>query len=120
MNKELFIIMTESYLKGFRECRELIIKAIDAEEHRAELQTEAEQTESQPQPETKPKPKQTKQKSEAKAEPKPDGRRKVDKGKIIALHNAGWKPKAIQEEMGISEATVYNVLKEYRESQESK
>ena len=38
----------------------------------------------------------------------------VDKGKIIALRNAGWKYKDIAEDVGCSEATVYSVLKEAR------
>lgn len=39
-------------------------------------------------------------------------KRKADTGRITALHNAGWSAKKIAEDMGISEATVYNYLKE--------
>lgn len=37
---------------------------------------------------------------------------KIDRGKILALHNAEWTVKNIAGEMGCSEQTVYNVLKE--------
>ena len=36
----------------------------------------------------------------------------VDKGKILALHNAGWEVKKIADEMGCSAATVYRIINE--------
>lgn len=35
----------------------------------------------------------------------------VDTGKMLALRNAGWTMKKIAEELGISEASVFNYLK---------
>ena len=35
----------------------------------------------------------------------------VDIGKMLALRNAGWTMKKIAEELGISEASVFNYLK---------
>ena len=36
----------------------------------------------------------------------------VDKGKILALHNAGWEVKKIADEMDCSAATVYRIINE--------
>lgn len=36
--------------------------------------------------------------------------RKVDTGKVLALRKAGWIVKDIAEDVGCSEATVYNIL----------
>ena len=42
----------------------------------------------------------------------------VDKGRIVALANAGWKVKDIALDARCSEATVYNVLKEAKKTSE--
>lgn len=49
--------------------------------------------------------------------PKKPGRKKgaavsvkIDRGKLIALHNAGWDNAKIAEELKCSERTVYNIL----------
>ena len=39
-------------------------------------------------------------------------RRKIDRGKLWALHNAGWPQKAIAEELGCAESSVSMILKE--------
>jgi hypothetical protein len=43
-------------------------------------------------------------------------RRMIDMGKVHALKNAGWSVKKIAEEMGTSQATIYDRLKEEREN----
>lgn len=43
----------------------------------------------------------------------------IDKGKIIALHNAGWTGKQIAEEMRCSTNTVYNTIKKYKKIESS-
>jgi hypothetical protein len=45
--------------------------------------------------------------------PKP-AKKKIDKGKIMALHNAGWSGKKIADEMGVSQGTVSTYLKEMK------
>ena len=40
---------------------------------------------------------------------------KIDRGKVCALLDAGWKVPKIAGEMHASEATIYNIQKEYRE-----
>ena len=45
-------------------------------------------------------------------------RKPVDKGRIVALANAGWKVKDIAVDAKCSEATVYNVLKEAKKTSE--
>lgn len=47
------------------------------------------------------------------AEPeKKSGRKKIDRGKVMALHRAGWTNKKIADEMACSEASVSTILKE--------
>lgn len=47
------------------------------------------------------------------AEPeKKSGRKKIDRGKVMALHRAGWSNKNIADEMACSEASVSIILKE--------
>lgn len=47
------------------------------------------------------------------AEPeKKSGRKKIDRGKVLALHRAGWSNKKIADEMACSEASVSTILKE--------
>lgn len=58
-------------------------------------------------PEADPEPKQE-QRKPVKGKP-------VDTGKIGALAKRGWTPKAIADDMGIAESTVYNHLKKIRE-----
>lgn len=49
------------------------------------------------------------------AEPeKKSGRKKIDRGKVLALHRAGWSNKNIADEMACSEASVSTILKEER------
>ena len=57
-----------------------------------------------------PKQEQPKEPKPAKSS-KPSGRKGIDHGKIIALHNAGWPVAKIADEMGISVQTVHNHLK---------
>lgn len=47
-------------------------------------------------------------------------RRMIDMGKVHALKNAGWSVKKIAEEMGTSQATIYDRLKEEREKEEER
>lgn len=42
----------------------------------------------------------------------PATRRRIDKGKVLALHRAGWTNKAIAEEVRCSEASVSVIIKE--------
>ena len=47
------------------------------------------------------------------AEPeKKSGRKKIDRGKVLALHRAGWSNKKIADEMACSETSVSMILKE--------
>lgn len=56
-------------------------------------------------PKPKPKPKQE-------PDPKPTKKRKpIDKGKVKALHEAGWSAAKIADEMGCSSANIYLILK---------
>lgn len=63
---------------------------------------------------------QEEQKTElAKAEEPVDKRKRtpVDKGKILALHNAGWDNKKIADEMGCSVSTVYRIITNEEETE---
>lgn len=56
--------------------------------------------------------KKTQKKLEAK---KPAGKRPVDKGKVVALHKAGWTVKNIAGDITASEETVNAVLQDWRD-----
>ena len=43
---------------------------------------------------------------------KKTGRKKIDRGKVMALHRAGWTRKNIADEMACSEASISIILKE--------
>lgn len=50
------------------------------------------------------------------AEPeKESGRKKIDRGKVMALHRDGWSNKKIADEMACSEWSVSMILKELSE-----
>ena len=54
-----------------------------------------------------------KKQSPPSAEPeKKSGRKKIDRGKVLALHRAGWSNKKIADEMACSEASISIILKE--------
>lgn len=46
------------------------------------------------------------------------GKKKIDKGKVLALADAGWKIKNIADEIGVSIPTVYNIIKKRSEQSE--
>ncbi len=45
-------------------------------------------------------------------------RRRIDYGKIMALHNAGWNNAKIADEMGMTKAAVSTALSTYRKKME--
>ena len=52
-------------------------------------------------------------------EPKPKGgvRKKIDRGRVFALHRAGWSPSKIAEDVGCSANAIYHILGEFRDEQ---
>lgn len=88
-----------------------IIIDTDPEENQPEpLQEEPAQEEPKPEPKktaSKPAPKKTAPKKNAKP---------IDKGKIGALHRAGWSASKIADEMKLSLSTVYKIIKEIQEA----
>lgn len=78
--------------------QELFQKVADADSARRKTGLAPEQPKEEPKPEA-PKPKI----------------QKIDRGKVCALLDAGWKVPKIAGEMHASEATIYNIQKEYRE-----
>lgn len=67
--------------------------------------------------EPEPEPKQAPEQQDGVSE-ESQNRRRVDVGKIKALHNAGWTNKAIADEMGINPMTVGKYVKQFSESVE--
>lgn len=69
-----------------------------------QMKTAGEPEEEQPDPEAeKPQKPQKPQ--------KPKKRNTIDRGKVMALKNAGWSVKEIADEVRCSEQAVYNILK---------
>jgi len=45
----------------------------------------------------------------------PPKRKRIDRGKVRALHDAGWSNVKIADEMGCAESSISMILKEYNE-----
>lgn len=61
------------------------------------------------------KPEEEVPKAEPKKEKKPRKGKPFDTGKLKALHDAGWSVPKIADEMGVSDQTIYNKLKQIEE-----
>ena len=97
----------------------LMIKGLHTEELIIDMDPEEEQSEPIETEPLQEEPAQDEPKPEPKAEPvktAPKKAKPIDKGKIGALHKAGWSIADIMDEMKCSKATVYNVLKEIQEA----
>lgn len=60
----------------------------------------------------------TSEKADKKPEKQPK-RKKLDYGRIVALHNAGWTQKEIGEDIGVSQNAVSVALRKYKECMKS-
>lgn len=99
MKKREIATYMDAYMEGFWQCYDMMMDMIDDD---APSQDLAEP--SQGIVKEEPKPEAPKQKIQ-----------KIDRGKVCALLDAGWKVPKIAGEMHASEATIYNIQKEYRE-----
>ena len=113
MKKSEIEIYMDAFMEGFWSCYCTMIDLIDDDEVVNSFnEIKRMISEIQPivpnmaKPKEDPKPEQTK--------PKPNAQ-KIDRGKVCALLDAGWSAKKIAGEMHASEATIYNIQKEYRE-----
>lgn len=96
-------------IKGLH-IEELIID-MDPEENQPEL-IEAEPLQEEPE---KPEPKKTASKPAPKKTAPKKNTKPIDKGKIGALHRAGWSAAKIADEMKLGLSTVYKIIKEIQE-----
>jgi len=67
------------------------------------------------QDEPKPEPKKTASKPAPKKTAPKKNTKPIDKGKIGALHRAGWSAAKIADEMKLGLSTVYKIIKEIQE-----
>ena len=67
------------------------------------------------QDEPKPEPKKTASKPAPKKTAPKKNTKPIDKGKIGALHRAGWSASKIADEMKLGLSTVYKIIKEIQE-----
>ena len=94
---------------------ELIIDT-DPEETSLELTENLAVTSQEPlQDEPKPEPKKTASKPAPKKTAPKKNTKPIDKGKIGALHRAGWSAAKIADEMKLGLSTVYKIIKEIQE-----
>lgn len=63
----------------------------------------------------KPEPKKTASKPAPKKTAPKKNTKPIDKGKIGALHRAGWSASKIADEMKLGLSTVYKIIKEIQE-----
>lgn len=97
----------------------LLIKGL----HIEELIIDTDPEENQPEPieaeplqeEPKPEPKKTASKPATKKTAPKKNTKPIDKGKIGALHRAGWSAAKIADEMKLGLSTVYKIIKEIQE-----
>lgn len=107
MKKSEIETYMDAFMKGFWKCYDIMIDLIDDDDSNEITQEILKENTEEPKPKPKPKPEQTKPKSNA---------QKIDRGKVCALLDAGWSVKKIAIEMKVSEASIYNIQKEHRES----
>ena len=101
-------------IKGLH-IEELIIDT-DPEETSPELSENLAGTSQEPlQEEPKPEPKKTASKPAPKKTAPKKTTKPIDKGKIGALHKAGWSASKIADEMKLGLSTVYKIIKEIQE-----
>ena len=103
MKKSEIETYMDAYMEGFWACYCTMLDLIDDEP-----ETDSKSDPSEIQVRSNPK-------AEAKPKPKPNAQ-KIDRGKVCALLDAGWSAKKIAGEMKVSEASIYNIQKEYREA----
>jgi len=97
-------------IKGLH-IEELIINTDYTEEEQPEpIETEPLQEEPE-----KPEPKKTASKPAPKKTAPKKNTKPIDKGKIGALHRAGWSASKIADEMKLGLSTVYKIIKEIQE-----
>lgn len=103
-------------IKGLH-IEELIIdSAPEEEQHEPELNENLARTLMEPlQKESKPEPKKTASKPAPKKTAPKKNAKPIDKGKIGALHRAGWSAAKIADEMKLGLSTVYKIIKEIQE-----
>lgn len=115
MKKREIETYMDAFMEGFWQCYDMMMDMIDDDEAVNDL-SDIKRMVSEIPPVV---PKKTEPKEQPKEEPKPEAPKqkiqKIDRGKVCALLDAGWKVPKIAGEMHASEATIYNIQKEYRE-----
>lgn len=109
MKKSEIETYMDAYMEGFWQCYDMMMDMIDDDEpSQEEVKDSQEIVKAEPKAELR----ETTQDSSEKPKQKIQ---KIDRGKVCALLDAGWKVPKIAGEMHASEATIYNIQKEYRE-----
>lgn len=111
MKKSEIETYMDAFMEGFWQCYDMMMDMIDdepsqdlAEPSQGIVKDSRETTQDSSE---KPKPEAPKQKIQ-----------KIDRGKVCALLDAGWKVSKIAGEMGVSEPTIYNIQKEHRKAKQ--
>lgn len=124
MKKNEIATYMDAYMEGFWQCYDMMMDMMDDDEPSQDLAESSQGiVKEDPEVETsanssKPKPRTGTNVPEPRNVPHAPERpkiQKIDRGKVCALLDAGWKVPKIAGEMHASEATIYNIQKEYRE-----
>lgn len=99
MKKREIETYMDAYMEGFWQCYDMMMDMMDDDEPSQDLAEPSQGIDKED-----PKPEAPKQKIQ-----------KIDRGKVCALLDAGWKVPKIAGEMHASEATIYNIQKQHRE-----
>lgn len=104
MKKSEIETYMDAYMEGFWACYCTMIDLIDDDDSSEITQESLKKSRIVPEPKNVP------------HAPERQKIQKIDRGKVCALLDAGWKVPKIAGEMHASEATIYNIQKEYREA----
>lgn len=123
MKKREIETYMDAYMEGFWQCYDMMMDMIDDEPSQDLAEPSQGIVKEEPEVGTsgnssKPKPRTGTNVPEPKNVPHAPERpkiQKIDRGKVCALLDAGWKVPKIAGEMHASEATIYNIQKQHRE-----
>jgi hypothetical protein len=105
MKKSEIVTYMDAFMEGFWSCYCTMIDLIDDDDLSQEkAEPSQEIVKEEPEVET------------SANSSKPKNAQKIDRGKVCALLDAGWKVPKIAGEIHASEASIYNIQKEYREA----
>lgn len=117
MKKNEIATYMDAYMEGFWQCYDMMMDMMDENKETKPIQTDMtpqELVQKVADADSARRKKVPEVETSANSS-KPKNAQKIDRGKVCALLDAGWKAPKIAGEMKVSEASIYNIQKEHRE-----